>query len=98
MYALGELQRLKAPPSRRHSNNTPPLVEWKRSTAIVDEVVPDGPESSKVSGVLSLGLGFGDGGENAHGGGGLSGFRPARTSRPSPTPSPSLSARRGLVW
>ena len=55
-YAFGELQELKLPPSRRHSNVDPASLEEKVKEALVLVVVPDGPSPIVVSGgVLSAG-------------------------------------------
>jgi hypothetical protein len=55
-YAFGELQELKLPPSRRHSNVDPASLEEKVKDALVLVVVPDGPSTIVVSGgVVSAG-------------------------------------------
>jgi hypothetical protein len=55
-YVFGELQSLKLPSSRRHSNVDPASLEEKVKEALVLVVVPDGPAAIMVSGgVVSAG-------------------------------------------
>jgi hypothetical protein len=56
-YAFGDEHGAQAPPSRRHSNVAPESDDEKVRLAVVDVVVPDGPDSSVVSGAVVSGGG-----------------------------------------
>ncbi len=91
-----------------HSKLEPDSVELKAKLALVEFVVPEGPELIEVlGGVVSGGVVSAGGGVNATRGivcwrpGKLAGSKgpvPANTSVPSRNPSPSLSALRGFVF
>jgi hypothetical protein len=106
LYSRGELQALQGPESSLHWKLEPLSLEEKPKLALVEMVVPGGPERIVVSGAA---VSFGGAavvrtiatarrtpatsGELAR----SRGSEPASSSAPSPAPSPSVSNLRGLV-
>jgi hypothetical protein len=113
LSALGEEQEAQEFESSLHWKLEPPSEAEKAKLALVDAVVPEGPETIVVWGavVSAGGVGTGTGfvgrvgvlaggvgvGERIGWLAGLRGSVPARTSAPSPNPSPSVSNLYGFV-